>query len=184
MRKLLMFLLISLFLVACNVPFSAVVVMDTPTYTPSLTPTVEPSVCAWVWATKPLPDLSSKVQAALESASLPVTNVFAEAFGENCVDSQTNQVTSFGAMETDFRITLQVKSLKDAEKLGSLLEQTLVVLDGFPTGSTPGSQPGIVGVTFQAGKETTNLSFTVTEGKAARDKGLRGAALLEALTKK
>ena len=184
MRKLFILLLAPVLLIACSMPLMGAVVTRTPTYTPSLTPTVEPSVCAWVWATKPLPELSKKVQTALEAAKLPVTDVSAEAFGENCVDSQTNQVTSFGAIETDFRITLQVKSLKDAEKLGSLLEQTLVVLDGFPTGSTPGSQPGIVGVTFQAGKETTNLSFTVTEGKAARDKGLHGADLLEALTKK
>ena len=182
MRKLFILLLVPVLLIACSMPLIGVVVTRTPTYTPSLTPTVE-SQCAWVWATQPLPEIGKKVQTALEAAKLPVTDVSAEAFGENCVDSQTNQVTSFGAIETDFRIALQVRSLKDAEKLGSLLEQTLVVLDGFPTGSTPGSQPGIVGVTFQAGKETTNLSFTVTEGKAARDKGLHGAALLEALTK-
>ena len=184
MRKLRILLLIPVLLVACTIHLREVVFTDTPTYTPSLTPTVEYFQCAWVWATQPLPEISSKVQAALESAGLPVTAVLAEAFGENCIDSRTNQVASFATMETDFRITLQVKSLADTEQLGSLLEQTLVVLDGFPIGSTPGSQPGIVGVTFQAGKETTNLSFTVTEGKAARDKGLHGAALLEALTKK
>ena len=72
----------------------------------------------------------------------------------------------------------------DEEALGGLLERVLVILDSFPAESIPGSEPGYVGVTFQAGEKELNLWFLVTDGKAARADGLHGAALLEKLSSK
>ena len=163
-------LLLSILLVACNLPRSTPLpVTDTPFDQP----------CYFNWATKPLPDLSKQIQASMESAGLKGVTVIAEAFGENCIDAKTNQPVSFGAMETDFRVNLKVRSLADTKNLGNLLEKILVVLDDFPPATTPGSQPGYVGIVFESSDQSLHLWFLVEDGKAAREKGLHGAALLE-----
>jgi hypothetical protein len=74
-----------------------------------------------------------------------------------------------------------VASLDDRQVLGTLSEKILVVLDGFPTESTPGPNAGYIGVTFQAGGEELWLWFPVTVGESARALGLGGAALLDEL---
>jgi hypothetical protein len=117
----------------------------------------------------------------MEAAGLKDVTVRAEAYGENCYDSQTNEPVSFGAMETDFHITVKVADLAEKDDLGNWLKKILVVLDKFPTGTTPGPQPGYIGVSFRTGSDELNLWFTVTEGKSARDDGLLGAALLDKL---
>ncbi len=184
MRKAAVFLTLLLLLSACNLPrrgIPAFALTGEPATT--ITPTIPYETCGWQWATQPLPDLSAQVQAALESAGLEGVTARAEAFGENCL-SPDNEVLRFAAMQTDFRITVEVESLADAERLGMFLEKILIVLDGFPTESTPGPNPGYVGVTFTAGTETLNLWFTATDGESARALGLRGAALLEELQNK
>jgi hypothetical protein len=176
MRKL--FILIStLLLAACNIPLSLQRLIP---HSPTGTPSQEP--CSFNWTTQPLPELSSQVQAALEAKRLTNVRVIAEAYGENCIDARTNLPVSFSAMETDFRLTVVVKDLKDLKQMGSLLESILIILDGFPTSSTPGPQPGYIGITFQAGKNELHLWFTEPAGKSARTQGLHGAALLDKLS--
>jgi hypothetical protein len=140
--------------------------------------------CYFNWDTQSLPDLSTTVQSAMEATGLKEMTVSAEAYGEDCIDAQTNKVVSFSAMETDYRIQMTVDNLTDRERLGSLLEQILVVLDGFPTGTTPGPQPGYIGISFQAGTEELNLWFLKQDGESARAEGLHGAALLDKFTNK
>ena len=177
MRKF--FILTStILLVACNHPLS----------TPSLvsgsgTVTLTNQPCYFNWTTQPLPDLSTQVQAAIETTGLRNVHAAAEAYGENCYDARTNQPVSFAAMETDFRVTAQVKDLTDREQLGNLLEQILIVLDGFPVGKTPGPQPGYIGFTFQVAGDELRLWFPVADGISARDQRLHGAALLDYLQK-
>jgi hypothetical protein len=176
MRKILILILTALLLVACNLPrngtdLGAAPATDTPADQP----------CYFNWATQFLPDLSAQAQVAMEAAGLKDITVRAEAYGENCYDSQTNEPVSFGAMETDFHITVKVADLADKDDLGNSLEKILVVLDKFPTGTTPGLQPGYIGVSFRTDSDELNLWFTVTEGKSARDDGLLGAALLDKL---
>jgi hypothetical protein len=139
--------------------------------------------CTWIWATQPLPDLTAKVQSAVEVTGLKGVTISAEAYGENCITG-TGEVDHFAAMETDFRFTVQVDSLNDRTLLGTLLEQIMVILDGFPTGSTPGSNAGYIGVTFQAGIEELHLWFNLADGKSVRVQGLHGAALLDKLQKR
>jgi len=185
MRRAAVFLGLLLLLGACNLPrrgIPAFALTGEPAQagTPTPTATVAYEQCGWQWAKQTLPALSTEVQAALEAAGLEGATAHAEAYGENCL-SADNEVLRFAALETDFRISIEVESLADAERLGTLLEKILVVLDGFPTESTPGPQPGYVGVRFAAGTEELNLWFTVTDGEAARALGLHGAALLEEL---
>jgi hypothetical protein len=176
MRKLFI-LVLTLLLAACNIPLS---LQNLVHYTPTGTPSQEP--CSLNWATQPLPELSSRVHAALESKRLTDVRVVAEAYGENCSVARTNQSVSFTALETDFHLTVPVKDLKDRDQMGSLLESILVILDGFPPSSNPGPQPGYIGITFQAGSNELHLWFTEIAGKSARTQGLHGAALFDKLS--
>jgi len=60
----------------------------------------------------------------MEAAGLKDVTVRAEAYGENCYDSQTNEPVSFGAMETNFHITVKVADLAAKDDLGNLLEKS------------------------------------------------------------
>ena len=146
---------------------------------PGAPTTVAP--CAWAWASRPLPELSARLREALDEAGIAVDSARAVAYGENCVDAETNEVRRFAVMQTDLHITLPVDDVADLDALGELAAAVLDVLDGFPPSETPGPQAGYVGITFVAGEEELGLWFKVPEGVEARDRGLRGAALLEAL---
>lgn len=183
MRILPTLLLALLLLAACNLPTAEPTqtfdLTDEPVVTESPIPYTQ---CYFNWATKPLPELSADVQSALETAGLTEVTATAEAYGENCYDSQTNEVAYFAVMETDFRIRVEVPDLADTVHLGNLLEQVLVVLDGFPSETTPGPQPGYIGIRFKHAAEELNLWFTVTDGESARALGLKGSELFEELT--
>lgn len=153
------------------------ILTDTPPR-PSETPTLGP--CGFVWASQGLPELSAQWLERLKQAGLPVVSASAEAYGENCVFSD-GRIDGFAAMQTDYRVTLEVETLADAETLGSLLEQTLEILDGFPVGETPGPNPGYIGLTFQAAETVETLWFQRTQSDALRAQGLSGEPLYESL---
>jgi hypothetical protein len=178
MRKLLI-LLLTIFLAACNLTY---ITPDLGSAPVTATPGTQAGFteCAWTWDTQPLPDLSADLQSALETAGLTGVTASAEAYGENCITG-TGIVDHFTAMETDFRITVQVASLNDRQALGTLLEKILGTLDGFPPESTPGPNAGYIGVTFVVGNEELWLWFPVADGESARALGLGGAALLDKL---
>jgi len=175
MRQTVAMLLSVLFLAACTVPQS---IPDT-----AAAPASSQN-CTYAWATQPLPDLTTKVQSAITAAGLTGVSATAEAYGENCLDPQTNQPRGFATMETDFHITAQVADLTNMDDLGALLEKVLFVLDAFPVGKIPGPQPGYIAISFQSGKAESTLGFTAAAGKSARQQGLHGAALFEKLQKK
>ena len=168
-------LILILLLAACTVPQSIPATRIATTSSQN---------CMYVWATQALPDLTEKVQSAIHAAGLTGVRVTAEAYGEDCIDPQTNKTRSFSTMETDFRITAQVVDLTNLDNLGGLLEKVLSILDAFPVGKVPGPQPGNIAISFQSGKAESNLNFTVLAGKSARLLGLHGAALFEKLQKK
>jgi hypothetical protein len=176
MRKLISLLALILSLAGCN----RLGFKPTPTPTASKLPSAE---CAWNWATQALPELSARLEESLQAAGLKGVAARAEAYGENCITA-AGKAERFAAMETDFRISVQVGNLKDTDALGNLLEKILVVLDGFPSGSTPGANPGYVGVTFQMGSEELNLWFPSASAASARVLGYHGVRLFEELQKK
>ena len=118
-------LFLVLLMAACTVPYSTPATQTAPTNSQN---------CAYVWATQPLPDLTEKVQAAINAAGLAGVNATAEAFGENCIDPQTNKTRSFATMETDFHITAKVTDLTNTDNLGKLLEKILPVRGWLPGG--------------------------------------------------
>jgi hypothetical protein len=169
-------LLIIFLLTSCNMPRIKPTAIPVSTDLPY-------TQCAWNWATQSLPELSTKVEGGIQAAGLKNVTVSAEAYGENCITT-AGKVDHFAAMQTDFYIVAKVENLTDIEKLGSLLEGILVVLDGFPNESTPGPNPGYVGMTFRKGSEELNLWFPVTAGESARARGSHGAVLFEELHNK
>jgi hypothetical protein len=177
MRLVLCITFSAMFLFACSQTAGLGTQDETITATPDQ---LELTPCAYMWASKQLPDVSDKVQAAFNAAGLSKATIRAEAYGENCVEAN-GTVRSFSPMETDFHILLPVTDLTDRQTLGDMLEKLLVVLDQFPPGTVPGPQPGYIGVEFSTGQDTLNSRFTVSAGKSAREQGLHGADLLAAL---
>lgn len=164
---------------ACNLP-----VPDVASSRGTETPTSDDSYpdCGFVWAREPLEDLSQKFNEALKEVQ-PQANGYAEAYGENCINSQ-GELVRFLAMETDFYISLKVEDLNDKRTNGRLVEQVLDVVSEFPVAETPGPQPGYVGVTFESGGEEIRLWFTQLQAQTAIESGLQGEELFDALQAK
>jgi hypothetical protein len=159
--------------------------VETPTPTSEPLATVDESStpCAYQWATQELPEISDQLVQAFKKAGLTDAKVRAEAYGENCVMS-SGKVRSFATMETDFRVSLKAADLTDQQALGAVMEQILSILDQYPLGAVPGPQPGTIGVEFTDGSSPLNLWFKRTAADAARQQGLKGAELFQALIKK
>lgn len=157
---------------------------STPTPTPTFTPTppAPPVPCFFNWARQDLPELSTQVQAALDAAGLEGVTAYAYAFGEDCINPETDEVEYFATMETDFVVTIQVDDPSDLDALGDRVAGVLaVLLENFPTEDTPGPQPGQVELDF-AGEDTgPPLYVMIEDATQAYDQGLAGAALLETL---
>ncbi len=152
--------------------------LNPPPDTPA--PSAPEGPCGWVWASQPLPELSRSVENALRANGLPDARAHAEAYGEDCVDSQGNILRS-ATMQTDFYITLPAADLTDTAELGALLDATLAVLEQFPASQTPGPQPGYVGITFQQDDQELRLWIAPSRLAELRASGLSGAVLFEAL---
>lgn len=113
-------------------------------------PAADPSTgCYYVWATRPLPDLSQEIDTALQKMDPAVTGS-AYAFGEDCVYADGH--ADFGAMETDYRVTVQVDTLKDLDLLGNWIRRVVPVIEGMPPADVPGPQPGRVEFIFEKNK--------------------------------
>jgi hypothetical protein len=165
----------------------------TATPTPSLTLTVSPTAlstgtlesasftqCAYSWAHRDLPDVTTLAQAALDKTDGPKTTVRADAYGEDCIDQNTNTVRGFGAMTTDFYLTVELSNLSDQTALADYVKATYTALltlqqDGLP------AHPGYLDITFTSGAETKHLRTTFDAIKSALDKNLIGAAFLVSL---
>jgi heat shock protein HslJ len=140
-----------------------------------------------VWSSHRLDGLSQQVQEALDAAGIEWTEATAEAYGEDWFEQgeadNSPTLCNFSLMETDFRVRLPVDSLTDLDIMGTLLARVLAVLDRFPPEDTPGQQPGRISVAFVSPDvEESWIWFSFTEGVQARETGLVGSALLEALS--
>jgi hypothetical protein len=160
-------------------------ITNTPPSFPTPTTTLNYTQCYWNWARRPLPELSADLQSTLEAAlDLPLT-AYAEAYGEDCIDSRTNNVAFFATRQTDFYITLEVDRLTDREALGQAIEQILtILLQRYPVGSTSGPQPGYIGITFAAGTEELRFWLTWEDAESALALGIHGESLLSELERR
>ncbi len=145
------------------------------TETPEVTPTYEG--CAYVWAYRSLPEISGKVNQAIHALQ-PEASASAQAFGEDCVYADGH--AEFGAMETDFYVTLMAKNLKDDKELGGWIINVMKALDAFPRGVVPGGQDGFVQFTFKTGQDQRVLNVQISAYKKL-GAGLDGAQVMRAL---
>jgi hypothetical protein len=147
-------------------------VTQTATATIEITPTFDG--CYYVWATQDLPDLSRQFQAELQKV-MPKATGGAYASGEDCVYADGHR--TFGAMETDFRVQVPAKDLKDQKALGNWILQTLQIIEKLPSDELAGNGPGMVEIDFvkDDGQDLhLNVSFEKYQADA---KGLTGAQL-------
>jgi hypothetical protein len=149
------------------------------TPTPSPAPTTMrgmPAQCAYMWARRPLPEITQYAQIALNLGGLPDTNVYVEAYGEDCLDTQTNQVVGFGAMTTDFYLTIPV-GVFDEATLGTLALRAYAALtDGIYPNWLP-APFGYLDITFTQGGEQKRLRGMFSQYKGRPN----GATLVKAL---
>jgi hypothetical protein len=137
--------------------------------------TAEP--CAYVEATQDLPDISAEVDAAMKALQSGASGR-AVAYGETCV---TNGGTaSFGAMETDFYVTLSVQNLTDDDELGNRIADVMTALESFKPGVVPGPEPGFAEITFQAGADQKVLHVPIRAYEQLPP-GLSGAEIIQTL---
>ena len=153
------------------------------TATPEIVDLNETGVpCAYVWDTQPLQEETAQLQVAFKNNSLSRAKVWAEAYGERCVNIDTkNTVGGFLILETDVHVRMAVLDMEDEDALGKLLVQITRTLAELPEDSFPGSQKGYVGVEFSQDGELLNLWFLLSDGEEALEDGLRDAAFLNAL---
>jgi hypothetical protein len=138
--------------------------------------------CAYVWDTQPLQEETAQVQVAFKNNSLSRAEVWAEAYGERCVNVDTKlTVGGFLILQTDVHVRMAVLDLEDEDALGRLLMQITRTLAELPEDTFPGTQKGYVGVEFSHEENLLNLWFLLSDGEEALEDGLRDAAFLNAL---
>ena len=127
-----------------------------------------------MWGSKQLPELSAKLNRALQEISLDATGL-AYAYGENCVYGDGHQ--TFGAMETDFRVGVKVKNVHDEAALGDWIFKIMQIILDLPPEDIEGPQPGRVDFDFKQ-PDPAELFVTVPIDKYRREAtGLKGAVL-------
>lgn len=184
-------ILIALLLASCSglprLPFSSpptetVTPLPTATDPPAPTDTpAPPENCAYVWSNRSLPEVAQLVNQALRDAGVPEVDAQASAYGEDCLDPQTNTVVDFRTMQTDFYFSVVVQDLTDTQAMGNIAETVLRALDSLPADQIPGPNPGYVGITFGDGSQTSSLWFPRTRGKELLKQNVSGSRLFEAL---
>jgi hypothetical protein len=137
--------------------------------------------CAYVWASRHLPEFTELLQAAYRTAQMDDVAADVSGYGENCLDPVTKQIVRYAIMRSDFYLNVTVGDIENRDALGQKLSTVMAVLQGFPAETFPGNQPSSILVRFESGEDSIILSFTMTAYEQALEDGLRGAALFEAL---
>jgi hypothetical protein len=138
--------------------------------------------CAYVWDTQPLQEETALLQVAFRNNSLSRAEVWAEAYGERCVNVVTkNTVGGFLILQTDVHVRMAVLDMEDEDALGRLLAQITRTVSELPEDAFPGTQKGYVGVEFSQDGELLNFWYLLSEGEDALEVGLQGAVFLNAL---
>jgi len=143
-------------------------------------PTTQPNPqdCGYQWANQDLPELSSSFQTSIHALQ-PEAQANAYAFGENCIRSD-GSIAGFGAMETDFNVTLQVNDLTNESNLGEWIVKVMQVIANIPPEQIAGPQPGRVSMIFQSNGDQKMVNFTINQYQALGP-GLSDSEIYQAL---
>src|SRR5215212_219702 len=137
-----------------------------------------PQACGYQWANQDLPELSSSFQASIQALQSEA-QASAYAFGENCVLAD-GSIGGFGAMETDFNVTLNVNDLTNYSDLVEWIVKVMQVIQNIPTEQITGPQPGRVSVIFQSNGDQKIVNFYINQYQALAP-GLGGLEIYQAL---
>jgi hypothetical protein len=137
-----------------------------------------PQDCGYQWANQDLPELSSSFQTAIQALQ-PEAQANAYAFGENCLRAD-GSIAGFGAMETDFNVTLNVNDLTNTSDLGSWIVKVMQVIEDIPPEQIVGPQPGRVSMIFQSNDDQKIVNFYMNQYQALSS-GLNNAEIYQAL---
>lgn len=144
---------------------------------PTMTPSGE-APCAFVWATRDLPDLSERLAKELRALG-PAATGSAYAYGEDCVAADGTR--TFSAMETDFQIQVAVRDLSDKEGLGNWIAKVMAVILGLPPSDLQGPRAGTTDFEFRTpNSDSRRLTVNMEEFKS-KSSGLTGVRLFEML---
>jgi len=103
-----------------------------------------------------------------------------EAYGEECIDFNTNTVKGFGAMTTDFYLSAQVDRLTDQAGLADYVIAAYQALMTIAPDKLP-ARFGYLDMIFTSGSQASHLRTMFDDIESALDDGLSGDELLEAL---
>lgn len=151
---------------------------------PTIPDPISQAPCAYMWASQPLPQISREFENLLNQADFKDIQVFAEAFGENCV-TEEGEIVRFAAMQTDIHLIVPVQSLSNPTELGDIAGRLLGVILDIPLSALPGFQPGYIGIQFSNNEEDLlNLWFKRDWAEQLLQAGIDGEELLQELQKK
>lgn len=137
-----------------------------------------PQECGYQWANQELPELSGSFQASIQALQ-PEAQASAHAFGENCVLAD-GSMGGFGAMETDFNVTLNVNDLTNESELGEWIVKVMQVIQNIPPEQIMGPQPGRVSIVFQSNSDQKIVNFYINQYQSLTP-GLGGLEIYQAL---
>lgn len=152
-----------------------------PTQEITVTPTPYDGYCSSVWASQPLPEVTTRLGQVFREVGWAEVEVQASAYGETCVDLKTNALISFSPYQTDFYINVAVRSAEDTQVMSEWVIDILDILEDFQPGAVPGENPGKLEIEFTDGERGVLLAFSQQEGRELVEQGLRGTALIEEL---
>lgn len=134
--------------------------------------------CYYVWTSQELPAVSKSVDSGLQAINPQMTGSAYE-YGEDCVFADATR--TFTALETDFRVRVQVIDLKDQTKIGDSVALAMNVIGGIPAERLHGAQPGRVDFEFfKSDTEALNLSVGIERYRRVAP-GTSGANLFRLL---
>jgi hypothetical protein len=172
MKKIIILLGV-LILSACTFSLRSFISSLTQTITPTPSITITPTYegCYYIWAHQSLPEVTKKLDAAIRELQ-PTASANADAFGENCVYADGH--STFGAMETDFYVSLSIESRNDEDAMGNWIAEVMPVIDQL-TG-IPGS-PGFVEFSFQDNEASPLMVKVPVYQYKSEAQGITGAKL-------
>jgi hypothetical protein len=133
--------------------------------------------CAYMWAYKDMPELSSSFQQSIQTLQ-PEAQANAYTFGEDCI--HTDGSVTFLAKETDFNITLQVDDLSNESDLGEWIVKIMQVIETIPPDQIVGPRPGRVSLEFRSSNDQMFVNFYVNQYQSLPF-GLSNAEIYQAL---
>ena len=140
------------------------------------TPSVHASNCAFSWAHQDLPDVAETAREAFSTISMASIQVIrADAYGENC-NRADGSLSSFGAMTTDFYLSVNVSDLNDSTYLGQVVMTAYTVLSELKV-KLP-AQAGYLDIMFTAGSTSKDFRAMFPTIKHAIEAGKTGAELV------